>query len=676
MTIEALQQQLMLATHGLHISQSLIRNGTSTFHNEWSLANNATEESLRQIGVQAGEIKLDTGDIQRYAMADLVGQAIAGTGESIVRMTRAFSDQRNYDGAAEVLRMAGAVANLAFFAKDVFGIVNKFSNWAGPIGSIIGELFGIGVAILEGYSESAKPVADVLKEVLAEHQGKENLDQLEGVLDALALSAANLRGRTANSLTWDQANAIGKLTGSDEIIRLGAAESYLWREQRSEIWPEVFEVYVLARSMMIQNIVAALRTLSVFDDQGRPTADLLEAGEVIKELCKQCQSFLHKFSTILVNHGTRWFVGTNDRIYETKNGKDTAIGTYDTKAKRLVVAGGVDRIFFLGFNDTIYTTQGGEGRQLAGSGYSDLSVTLATTRSYHVYAVANGALKYQYFAAPNDPVAPPKPPVDPDLKLAVKILRLSATSERLYFLDGDRALKLCVGQEVRSCSSPGAKLELLSANRSHLYVANPDLLFRKPIGEVELAETAWTTLDWRASLGLSAGAKMTDLFACDDGTLSVVIDQRMYQYVEEFDEHGARKPRWSVVDRNTAHHVVRTPVRGYELFDALQDVLFSLEDGIAKLAASKPPMLELSSAALARVRVFADRFEPAEVTIRRGGRVRWVWEDGNVNRVSSTAPAFTSPESATSFAFDFVAPGAVTFSGKGAKTFTGVIHVK
>lgn len=676
MTIESLQKQLTLATHSLQTSQSLIHDATATFHDQWSLANVATEESLRRIGAKASEIKLDTGDIQRYAMADLVGQAIGGTGESIVRMTRAFSADRNYEGAAEVLRMAGAVANLAFFAKDVFGIVNKFGNWAGPIGSIIGELFGIGVAILEGYGEAAKPVADVLKEVLAEHQGKENLDQLEGVLDSLALSAANLRGRAPNSLTWDQADAVGKLTGSDEIIRLGAAESYLWRQQRSEIWPEVFEIYVLARSMMIQNIVAALRTLSVFDDQGRPTADLLEAGEVIKELCKQCQSFLHKFSTILVNQGTRWFIGTNDKIYQTKNGKDTRIGSYDTRAKRLAVAGDVDRIFFLGLNDTIYTTQGGDSRQLPGSGYSDLSVTLATTRSYHVYAVADGALKYQYFAAPNDPAAQPRPPVDPDVKLAVKILRLSATTERLYFLDGDRVLKLWVGQDVRTCSRPSEKLELLSANRSHLYVATPDLLFRKPIGEIERADVAWTKLDWRASLGLSAGAKMTDLFACDDGTLSVVIDQRMYHCVEEIDEHGARRPHWSLVDNNTALHVVRTPVRAYELFDALQDVLFSLEDGIAKLAASKPPMLELSSAALAQVHVFADRFEPAEVTIRRGGRVRWVWEDGNFNRVSSTTPAFTSPESASSFAFDFVAPGAVTFSGKGAKTFTGVIHVK
>jgi hypothetical protein len=139
---------------------------------------------------------------------------------------------------------------------------------------------------------------------------------------------------------------------------------------------------------------------------------------------------------------------------------------------------------------------------------------------------------------------------------------------------------------------------------------------RNVFGERAIAEVEWTQLDWRTSLKLAADARMTDMFACDDGTLLVVIGQRMYQYVEQIDEHGARVPHWSVVDGNGAHHVVRTPVRSYELFDALQDVLFTLEDGIAKLAASKPPILELSSAALAQVRVLT---APAASCHRRAG---------------------------------------------------------
>jgi plastocyanin len=670
--IDVVRSDIVLSSRVLAANQKIIRGDIK----KWKAAQNAANTALSTV---ENKIKDQTSDMHRYAMTDLVGAAIGGTGEGLVRMTRAFIDGRPREGAAEILRVVGAAANLSFMAKDVFKLTGKVANWAGPIGAIVGEIIGIGVAILEGFSQEQKSIGEELKEALAEFQGKDNLDRLEGLLDSFELSRSKLIGRAPNSMSWDDVDRIGNLTGSVETVFLGAAESYLRREVKAEIWPSVFESYVYARSQSLQNLILGLAAVRKFQNTGEPTEDLNHSINVLTTVCNQCEQFLETFATIAVEKGVRYFIGNNENVYKTENGTDTWIGAYGTVAKtRLAVSSDGERVWHRGSNRGVYTYKEGTWTQITGLTVDDFWMAPAGDEQSHFIALEDSQLIYKRWSeskstfvdqtVENTLYDQHKPPQVNDQTPVPAAL--AVCPDGVYFLDGGPRLWIWDTNGARAVATPpGMPIDPLNhdpevpffhmaVDGAFLYVSAGNHLWRKARTDVEIPQIAWTTLSSpNESTGIRLPATWTydDLYAADDGSLLTIVDKRMYSRF---------RGEWSVVDSNTARHVVKWPVDGHEMFEALQVVVSGMRQTIKELATAEQPMEALPPPVLAEVRVLDTGFEPAKVRIPVGGAVRWVWAGSGAKRimVHSDSPAFSSPsQSSGTYQHSFVLAGTVKY---------------
>src|SRR5262249_53948659 len=64
--------------------------------------------------MQLGKIKGIAKDLESHAHADLIGAALSGFGEGGYRMTRAFLNERPWEGGAEIMRMVASVTKMGF----------------------------------------------------------------------------------------------------------------------------------------------------------------------------------------------------------------------------------------------------------------------------------------------------------------------------------------------------------------------------------------------------------------------------------------------------------------------------------------------------------------------------------------------------------------------------------
>lgn len=653
--------------------ENMRRRNRLTYENvqRWGAANATALNGLTEIETK---VKNNTNDMQRYAMADLVGMAIGGMGESIVRMSRAFDDGRNHEGGAEVLRMVGSLTKLTFLIKPL-------GAWAGPIGSILSEIFAIGIAVLEGYGPEQKPIGEQLKKELVEHTGDTTLNTIEGVLDAFSLAQADMIHRKPNSMSWSEIKSVGLVTDTVLTVFLGAADDYLRRHPEAETWGAVLESYTFARSRQLQNVLLCLNALRKFDGEGRPTEDLIHAQSVLDELCKQCEEFLREIEPITIKNGTRWFIGSNSAIYMTKHGTDTRVSPRYSYATKLAVSGR-KRVWHLGGNKRVYTVKDGDWYQLPDVEADDFWLAPADGQASHfLWMKAGGSLQHGRWddALSGDArfskTTETPPPYDATKPPTVAIKTLTATPDGLYVLDTAHGLWVWDARGSRPIDLPyGAMPDHLSADADTLYIAQDGKLWSKRRSDLERKDVAWQGLDGPDTIPdvrLPEHWKYLDLFAAGDGSVLTILDETMYSWF------GGE---WSVVDRNTAKQVVKVPVEGHEMFVALRGVVADVREVLDRMAHAEPQPAPLLAPALVEVTVGAAAFAPSEVTIRAGGEVHWKWSGYDARVVIDANEQYSSPQQSTgSWKHTFVRSGEVdVYAGDAQRhvKFRGKIIVK
>lgn len=686
--------------HQLEKVQGSVRSGTRRLedrHTEHdkdfaALAKVQAEVNTRTVAIKT-YMHEQIGDIQRYAMTDLIGQAIGGSGEAIGRMIAAFGNNRHREGAAEILRFVGSASKMAFIVKDVFGIVNKATKWAGPIGAIVSEFLGIFAAVLEGFGEEQKPIGEELKEQLAEALGGEYLDTLEGLLDAYELSRAKLLERPGSSMTWDEIDRVGNLTSSLETVFLGKAESFLRRLRYTENWEEVFESYLYARSQSLQNVMLAVGAVRKYDAAGNPTFDLVEMINVLTALARQCDEFIETFGRIAIDKGVRWFIGENQNIYRIEGSKDARIGFRDTQALALAVGnriGKQDRIWHIGTNHAVYSGLDGDWKEVEGIKVDGLWVAPSTDQNshvvtlrakrvaYHEWIEETGKLSSDTKFAPFDVTKPPRR----DGK-DVDVMTLALKDDGLIVIDEGCAMWLWDDTGAREIAGPtDAKPTRIASDGTFVYVTQGAHLWRKRLDELELEDVAWAALGDPAETfnSLKPGWQYDDLFAPGDGSLLAIIEKHMYAYFDgEWQRCGwtEGEEHVRVVDGNTAKRVVKRPIKPAEMFSALQALVADFHTVVNRIDATRPLVAQLAPM-LVEVKVYDDRFEPASARVRAGGTIRWTWEHtGRPIAVSAQDPSFESPALSTgSFDQSFNRPGSVAYQSKDGRSRGTVVVEK
>lgn len=559
----------------------------------------AMVDVLDQLGAQIGKVKLDTHDVQRYALVTTVGNTIVGTAMGLARASLAFQAGRAAEGAAEVVKAVGASVKLVVLGLKMAGAIS--SVWGGPIGLLISELMvSLGAGLIEGLGTAQKSLREQLRAELAEFGGREHADRLEGVLDALERVQADLHARPSRSLTWDEVNRIGRFTGPDEVIALGMAEHWLRRETDAEVWTVVFKTYCTVATLSLQNFVVGLAKMR--DKEGEaPLPDTAIALEVLGAICTQHQEMLKQFRPKAVSLGTRWFIGTNDNLYCVKQNADSRIGFHDTFAAELAVTEGHERlkgdaeqesarrVWHLGGNGVIYTMMRGEWYALEstegpyahfdavqepGSGKVFLSALREVEGKEPIVTsrVWNEAIETMPKLEPGSEVlswmGAGSVSYAGDTRNTWKVARLVGRGDGAVYAIGvsGRVALLQRGKPCEDVTLPAATVEGLAVGRDDLYVFDAVQIWTKPLAQ---ATDPWRSVrDPRKDLALAEGAPITDLCALADGALTAVIDGKIYVFDGQ---------RWSPTDGNTAKRAVGYPVDGWEPFIGLVSAVESIE---------------------------------------------------------------------------------------------------
>lgn len=666
--------------------QTVINNGVTKLNTDLTAF---TASALASLGTIAGDsgkipgIDQNVKDIQRYALMSSVGEAIGGTGEGIVRVIRAFSDKRYHDGAAELLRVLGSFCNALVFVKSV--------KWMGPVGSIIGELLGVVISLIDMFKPQEKSLEDVLRGELQRHMGLGYKDALEGLIDALHQHGANLIGRKPHSLGWDEVNDIGKLVETQTVMTIGASESYLDRERHNEndVWAEVFESHVLARTLLLENLLRA--TLLLRFDTDETTSELAPAVNVLAEVCAQYRTYIETIAPAMFERASLLYVKASRRgeirMKVPKN--DYHIGGRDTWGLQLATGADGQRVFFRGYdNRYIYTERGSDGARITHAGTDDVmhadeyAVVEISEDAYHVYVIDGGKLRYGRF--PNaDLPAPVINADDPDVDAKYQLLRITATTEQLYATakEGAATKLLIIDPEgTRELRQPaGVVTERLSVSRSFLYLAGADqTLWRKAVVNIDVRDESGSEIvvahrDWEhieipyAALKLDAAAEISDLFAAADGTVLLVIGGKTVQYADIL-----REP-WSLLDVPEGNlYVVKASIPGHQMFATMANMLERMERTTEQLGLANPLMMPQTAAAFSDVAFTQTAFSPQHVTVRVGGKVRWTWEGDHDYVLAAQHPRFSG--SGRTFEQVFLVPGTITYkSSQGG--FSGTIEV-
>jgi len=546
------------------------------------------QQSLDKIG----EV---TGALEGHAHADLIGAALAGSGESIYRMVKAFEKGRNQEGGAEILRMVGSIAKLSF-------VLNKVTALAGPLGIVASELLSLGALFLAASGDEQASIKEQLKDELNEFGTKNHVDDLEGVMDQLEEIRGDLVKRAANSMSWDAVSQAGRFTGQ-QAVELGAALSWMRREETPEFWSTLFRTYLDVSNQRLQNVLLGLNAVKKVDGD-KPTEDLRIALSVLEVILRQAQEALQICGPMIPKHETRWFIGDNSSMYFTdyNNPGGKWEGTVGSRATRIAVGSDGERIWHVGNNRTLYTKKkDGSWIELGGEQVDDIVVVEAAESSAdHVLTVKDGELTYRkwdeespadgwgkFVAHAERPYLVPAHPA--------KIAALAATRDgAVYLLMKDVGRlhlwnKQSAGPlEHQPSVQPHAgafqfpNLVAVASGRDRVYVSSTRQLWSKRHEDVEQAAVpAWDEIPWPVVEGSPVGSSTTtytSLSATIDGVVAI-IDMRMYRWSEIL-------RTWSLYDGNTTKQLVVVPVRGWESFDALKATVEDLQKTIKDL---EPP---------------------------------------------------------------------------------------
>jgi len=540
------------------------------------------------------KIKGTTAALEAHAHADLVGAALAGSGESIYAMVKAFRHGRNEEGGAEILRMVGQIAKLGF-------VLNKLTTAAGPIGIVLSELLSMAALFLGETGAEQASLKEQLKAELNEFGTKQHVDTLEGVMDQLEeirgelLKLAELH---PDSMSWESVSQRGRFTGQ-QAIELGSALSWMRREQAPEFWSTLFRTYLDVTVQRIQNLAFGLAAIKKSDGQG-PTDDLKLALAVFDVMLRQADEALRVCGPMIPAHETRWFVGGNSSMYfcDYNNPGGKWEGTVGSRARRIAVGSEGERIWHIGTNRGVYTkTRDGSWKQLPNEEADDIVVVqVADSGADHVLTVKDGALRYRRWEEERAEDGGKKFAEDAEVPykasgLPSKVHRIALTPDGvLYALAADdhrlwRAGEKAAGvveaqpsiHDRSSWSTP--RLVSVTANRERVYVCSSHALWS--MRHEELADTGtphWEMISWPSSAGapvVSSTAGYTDLTTTIDGVVAI-IDMKMYRWSEI-------QRTWSQVDGNTAQQLVVVPLKGWETFDALKATVENLRSTVDKL---------------------------------------------------------------------------------------------
>lgn len=537
--------------------------------------------SVTNLATVADKIKIDTHDMQRYAITATLGDAMIGFGTSTASMVRAFIDGRHAEGGGEILKMTGSVVKLAFLGTEMVKLASKTAAaWLGPLGILIGDLLiACGAGLIDGLGKPQKTIAEQLRAELAEFGGQEHADRLQGVLDALERIEADFRKRPQGSLSWDEVNRIGRFTGPDEVIWQGMAEAWLGRETKTEVWPVVFEGYSIVAGRFMQNVILGLDKMKKFvQPQAQPnqpappptpTPDLAYALAVIDTICDQHDDMLEKFKPQAARLGVRWFIGSNENLYRADNKGDQKIGFHDTAAKSISLGSDGERLWHLGGDKTIYTVKGDDWNKLGGAVEQFYAVQQPATGKTWIVTINGTRVKLRLWDEKLEswPKFEATEDTDRSLTGVSRVNRFVATGGgTVFLLDGTNSPYVLDASGTRSLPNPGSGLLGVTADDTHLYVFSKSKVWSRPLARLEDAETTWTeeAAPDAKDLGLRDGWAYSDVYAGDDGVLAAIIDQKMYLLVDA---------KWYPTDGNTARQVVTYPVRGWRQFMGLESIV-------------------------------------------------------------------------------------------------------
>ena len=314
--------------------------------------------------------------------------AFAGVGDSAVKAGVAFSNGHGMEGGAEVCRMLSSGAQLLSY----FGVVG------GPLAVFIGEVLSLISTMLKVVKTEKSSLGKQLRHELVVLHAEEGIDLMTGVLFELEQQEATLSALEPNSASFQDIVSFASISKGDAIVSLGATQASLLREDRQtyEIWPYLFEAYLLTSEQYLENFILAYTALSKMDEHGviwEPTPGLpgmpptphftpdhgvvvspgypptppypgakcyIDAmNNMLERLRERYEFFIREVGPARINHGTIWHINQNTQSVMRRNmiSTDTQwddLGGWSTR----VSVGPFERIWTVGKGDEVWTGHG------------------------------------------------------------------------------------------------------------------------------------------------------------------------------------------------------------------------------------------------------------------------------------------------------------------------------
>ncbi len=321
--------------------------------------------------------------------------AFAGVGDSAVKAGVAFSNGHGMEGGAEVCRMLSSGAQLLSY----FGFVG------GPMAVFIGEVLSLISTMLKVVKTEKSSLGKQLRHELVVLHAEEGIDLMAGVLFELEQQEATLSALEPNSASFQDIVSFASLSKGDAIVSLGATQASLLREDRQtyEIWPYLFEAYLLTSEQYLENFILAYTALGKMDEHGviwEPTPGLpgipptphfmpdhgvvvspgypatppypgakcyIDAmNNMLERLRERYEFFIREVGPATIHHGTTWIISQETRGVMRRNiistDTDTDWDTLSDMSKNQQYArlsvGPFERIWTVGSHDDVWTGHG------------------------------------------------------------------------------------------------------------------------------------------------------------------------------------------------------------------------------------------------------------------------------------------------------------------------------
>jgi hypothetical protein len=512
------------------------------------------------------------------------------------------------EGGAELMRMAGSMAQLAYFFPKWSGFV-KLSGYAGPVGLLVSELFGLAATLLTGFlGQEQKKIADQLKEELGEFSGEEVIDLLAGVLDQLELEEAQLRKAKPNGQKWGK--LFKQFVDVQAVTWLGKAQNWLEKplNQERKVWPYVLKSYLLTEHQYLDNFILVY---NAFDKIKASEHELGQSQDVLAQIVHRCETFLEVIGPLARNHGTVWHIGKSGIVYErgmVVGGQDWhSLGGWST---RLSVASderiwtvGTDHWVWSGYKDSdkwkklsfkaqdIYVVRSGSG---AGSRATSYVYTIENGRlCWRVWDEgANEDAHGEKFFAIKGGDKDKKWIIGGPLSDGITFKEVVGNEIGYAYLWGDcnrddpstfanrhmfgdaRALsafgmwnsgftqKDTMDRLPSRSPNDGPLYKGISADNERVYIFDGDSAYFSGIEPV----TPWKEFPWPH--GVKTPVHCEQLFACEDGAILAIINRKIWLWDGK---------AWKKNEKGDALRVLKHPVLAWQYIKALEDTVISLK---------------------------------------------------------------------------------------------------